>query len=492
MASLIAIAYFNCVELWIQIFITLKGLKGLYFWSLAIGTVGVFVHVTGDVLRFFVPETHFALYDTFILSGWWGMIIGQSLVLYSRLYLVVKSQKLLLAVRIMIGTGFAAFLIPTTVMLYLANSPMSNEWVPKWGIIERVQLCGFMVQEMAMSVIYIFATRTTLKNSALIRAKKVLRFLIITNVLIISLDCVVIGMEFSNWYAIQATLKPCVYSIKFKLEFAFLNQLLYIARHSVADVKDPKSGYGSRAGKDATNDTIALWPLGNIDNSDGGRLNIGMRRLSGSAVNNPTPLPSAPATKTSQSDSDATKVDIPAALADPSARIDFQNEVDFVAPSATMEASIAGRKGPPPRTAQPKPPHRRDRNSRSGSTPDKALPSTPSPSQRAPPPALSGRARRQANDDAEIELTQNPYTRMIEERTTERMRMDSADRVTPETMQRLEHDTHDPEAGRSRSRPSIPVERRRSVEDFGGRDDGLWRAEVGLHEYVTGDVETPE
>jgi len=50
--------------------------------------------------------------------------------------------------------------------------------------------------------------------------------LIYINILIIVLDLVLLGTEYAGLFYIQTTLKCAVYSIKLKLEFTILNQLL--------------------------------------------------------------------------------------------------------------------------------------------------------------------------------------------------------------------------------------------------------------------------
>lgn len=51
--------------------------------------------------------------------------------------------------------------------------------------------------------------------------------------MIISMDVALLAMEYSSQYEIEATLKAMVYSIKLKLEFAVLNQLMNLANSSV-------------------------------------------------------------------------------------------------------------------------------------------------------------------------------------------------------------------------------------------------------------------
>jgi hypothetical protein len=75
--------------------------------------------------------------------------------------------------------------------------------------------------------------------------------LIWINLTIIAMDVVLLAMEYDNRYEIEATLKPMVYSIKLKLEFAVLNQLMTLANASVRNTttleldQEDKTGHPS-------------------------------------------------------------------------------------------------------------------------------------------------------------------------------------------------------------------------------------------------------
>lgn len=62
--------------------------------------------------------------------------------------------------------------------------------------------------------------------------------LIWINLIVIGMDVLLLVMEYENKYNIEATLKAMIYSIKFKLEFAVLNQLMTLANSSVNNVQN--------------------------------------------------------------------------------------------------------------------------------------------------------------------------------------------------------------------------------------------------------------
>lgn len=57
------------------------------------------------------------------------------------------------------------------------------------------------------------------------------------NCAIITMDLVLLGLEYANFYAVQITLKGFIYSFKLKLEFAVLGRLVDLiqgSRHPVS------------------------------------------------------------------------------------------------------------------------------------------------------------------------------------------------------------------------------------------------------------------
>lgn len=232
-AAFTAIAWYNVLELNVQVFLTFKRHRGLYFWSLLISSYGIVLHALGFVLKFFTITTNSYLSVTIITIGWYAMVTGQAVVLYSRLHLVVREQRTLRLVLAMIIVDAICFHIPTTVLTYGANSNNSAAFASAFNVMERVQMTAFCMQEFTISAIYVYATVKLLRPVYHGKTRKVMTQLIWINVIIIAMDLVLLAMEYDNRYEIEATLKPMVYSIKLKLEFAVLNQLMTLANASV-------------------------------------------------------------------------------------------------------------------------------------------------------------------------------------------------------------------------------------------------------------------
>ena len=232
-AAFTAVAWYNVAELNVQVFLTFKRHRGLYFWSLLISSYGCVLHALGFLLKFFTLTKNDYVSVTIITIGWYAMVTGQAVVLYSRLHLVVREQRILRGILTMIIVDAICFHIPTTILTFGCNSQDPERYIPAFNIVEKLQMTAFCIQEFIISGVYVWSTIRLLKPVYHGRTRKVMTQLIWINLIIIAMDVVLLAMEYSNIYEIEATLKAMVYSIKLKLEFAVLNQLMTLANSSV-------------------------------------------------------------------------------------------------------------------------------------------------------------------------------------------------------------------------------------------------------------------
>ena len=237
MIAFFTLGLYNSLELFLQIFLTFKRRGGLYFWAMIVATAGIPIHITGFLLKYFdntgVP---WQLYITIIEIGWTAFVTGQSMVLYSRLHLVLFSPKILRAVLIMIifnGIVLHGF---TSVVTYGSNSRDYKEFKPIYINIEKVQMTVFTLQEGIISGLYVWATMKRLSGAQKARTK-MLRHLIYVNIFVVSLDIVLLGLAFADLYEFETSMKPAIYSVKLKLEFAILNKLLSLSSASVSEAR---------------------------------------------------------------------------------------------------------------------------------------------------------------------------------------------------------------------------------------------------------------
>lgn len=253
-----SIVWYNAIELIVVCFVTFRRYRGCYFWSLLVSSFSLIPHTLGYIFLLFPLGISPWLSVTFVLVPWCGMVTGQSLVLWSRLHLVLQSPKVLRAVLCMIIVDVIALHTPVFVLMYGIVSPKADLFTRGYDIMERVQLVGFCIQELVLSGIYVFETAKLLRLRPEQRHRQILIHLLVINIFILILDIAVVGTEYAGYYAVQVMFKPVAYSIKLKLEYAILGKLVEIARGVTSDSWTSSipqdamfSGHGIRLGSGA-------------------------------------------------------------------------------------------------------------------------------------------------------------------------------------------------------------------------------------------------
>jgi hypothetical protein len=92
MAAFFGISAYNVLEIQVSIFNVFKRRRCLYFWSMEVASWTILMHGLPIFLRFFALAPKLPM-CVLIVIGRWGMITGQSVVLYSRLQLVVEDAR---------------------------------------------------------------------------------------------------------------------------------------------------------------------------------------------------------------------------------------------------------------------------------------------------------------------------------------------------------------------------------------------------------------
>jgi hypothetical protein len=168
------------------------------------------------------------------------MVTGQSLVLYSRLHVVLgqASHRLLQGVKWMIIVNGFVFHVSTIVVLFGAYyASQSSGFAAAYKYIEKIQMTGFTLQELILSGLYVWktldiirATSTASPNGGPIarkrRTSRIMWQLFSINVFIVFMDVAVLVIEYQDRHVFQQALKEVVYSIKLKMEFAILSKLV--------------------------------------------------------------------------------------------------------------------------------------------------------------------------------------------------------------------------------------------------------------------------
>ncbi|KAE8352032.1 hypothetical protein BDV28DRAFT_149446 [Aspergillus coremiiformis] len=234
-ATLAAVTWYNAIELIILVFVTFRQYHGLYFWSLFISSsVGLVPYQVGFLLKFFNLTDQTWLSVTFITIGWWAMVTGQSLVLFSRLHLVLAHPRILRHVLAMIVVNAILLHIPTTVLTYGSNLASSRvAYINGYNVMEKIQMTGFCLQEFIISGLYIWETSRMLRLDPDRGKRKIMYQLVAINLISILMDVGLLVIEYKDMYIMETMIKGVVYSIKLKLEFAVLGKLVYLVHSHV-------------------------------------------------------------------------------------------------------------------------------------------------------------------------------------------------------------------------------------------------------------------
>ncbi|KAK4540294.1 hypothetical protein LTR36_009606 [Oleoguttula mirabilis] len=239
-----ALVLYNVLELLILIFTTFRRFRGLYFTSMLVATTGILLYTIGTMTSYYHLAAK-AAGLTLRAIGWPAMITGQSLVLYSRLSVmfmgehqnVQKAMKWTIIVDALLNHTI-------TIILTFGNAYASPHatWNRAFNIQHKFGRTCFTIQELVLSGLYIWRAVSFLRNSAMLNDKKrmvlVMWQLIAINVIIEGLDIYVLYQEFAANHPVRQMIKVVVYSIKLKLEFAVLSQLVDITTES-------RSNFGS-------------------------------------------------------------------------------------------------------------------------------------------------------------------------------------------------------------------------------------------------------
>ena len=276
LVAMLTLAIYMSLLVDIKVFTIFKRRNTLYFWSLLVTSWGIMSHSLGIILKWFVGSCPWEVNTVFASFGWWGMVTGQSLVLYSRLHLVVRDHRVLRAVLIMIIADFCIFQVPTTIQTFGSNQSDPGMWLVVYNIYERIQLVVFTLQEFIISIIYIRAAVKLLSPSDPVETRHTKKFLIYLNVLCIGLDIAFVCEVFSGEWVYKTGTQSLAYAIKLTIEFVVLNKLMEVyqlgpgtcsmCRRKITQPKVPTYGSNQRpsmAGRGSSSQTtlaFASWP----------------------------------------------------------------------------------------------------------------------------------------------------------------------------------------------------------------------------------------
>lgn len=158
------------------------------------------------------------------------MITGQSLVLYSRLNLILDNDKILNAVKWMIITN--AIVWHSSIMIVDFGTTYTDDvgFAKAFWYLEHVQMTLFCIQEFIISGLYVWRTLAFLKVVSKASTRNIMAQLFTINVILIAMDIALLFMQYKHWRIYQTATKAFIYSVKLKLELNILSKLVDLVR----------------------------------------------------------------------------------------------------------------------------------------------------------------------------------------------------------------------------------------------------------------------
>lgn len=174
------------------------------------------------------------------------MLVCQSLVLYSRLGLIVRNTKIIDGIKWMIIVDSIVLCIPVVILDFGSTYSGTRSFSEGYYYVEQIQLTWFTVQELIISGVYVWKTLAMLRVISKEHTRSMIFQLLIINIVIICMDvcyCYIsimisanisqialITLQFLHFQLYQEAIKAFVYSVKLKLEIHILSKLVNVVQ----------------------------------------------------------------------------------------------------------------------------------------------------------------------------------------------------------------------------------------------------------------------
>ena len=119
-SAFLGMVFLYFIDINISIIRVFKRKKGLYFWSLLLGTWGCVINAIGVICKYLVPNSSYlyGFYTICMMGGWTVFAPMQLMVLYSRLHLVNDSPRIQRCVLIVILSTLLTAVLPTWIVVW--------------------------------------------------------------------------------------------------------------------------------------------------------------------------------------------------------------------------------------------------------------------------------------------------------------------------------------------------------------------------------------
>lgn len=245
--ALFSIAIWLALDLIFQVFVTFRRWGGIYFWTVLITSIGVGIHACSLVVKMYTPLTITEDIGTTVLVKAGDVLTqtGFSLVLFSRLNLVMRTQKQAYLKWILVLILVSSFLVHTpTIIFTLGINTRHMFWFQHARVAEKFVVIWYTLLELSLSAIYTYNTARLSKDSAVLHAHGAMKnqsrktrhylllFMVFAQVVTFTFDMTLVVLTCLE-LMYKAMLMPFCYGVKLKIEFMALNQLQSLVQPNV-------------------------------------------------------------------------------------------------------------------------------------------------------------------------------------------------------------------------------------------------------------------
>lgn len=122
--------------------------------------------------------------------------------------------------------------IPTTTLAFGSFATDSDKFKDGGNAMEKIQMTAFSIQEFAISGLYIRQIFRLSKTTFDQDKQRKIYHLLTVHAVIICLDVALLTLEYMDYLVYQQSFKSVAYSMKLKMEFAVLGDLIESVRTS--------------------------------------------------------------------------------------------------------------------------------------------------------------------------------------------------------------------------------------------------------------------
>lgn len=140
-------------------------------------------------------------------AGWVLNVTGFSIVLWSRLHLVINSPRIRRYILIMILANGVLCHTPIIVFEIGLKSSRFELFQKPMAIMACIQQTVFGLQDCIISALYIYYTKEFLNSGYSVNTRRVIILLVLVQVFVMALDACMVAFQYMNMFALKCTVQ---------------------------------------------------------------------------------------------------------------------------------------------------------------------------------------------------------------------------------------------------------------------------------------------